>query len=406
MTRNTVRVRDLASEVVDGVLRRPGRSVLTALGTVLGIAAFVAVLGLTATAGGQINARFTALAATEVSLTWAHSDQDLDLPAFDDAARARVAELPGVEHVGVSWPANIVGAKVSATPDSMRQGADSGEDLAVTAATPDFFAAIHARMSGGIQFDAFHDGRGERVAVLGAASAARLGVTRLDALPAIFVGDEAFTVIGVVGSADRRPDVLLSVLIPARTATAVWGPTPASGERTTMLVETRLGAAPQVGRQARIAVRPDATDRVEVIAPPDPRELRDGVATDLDALFVGLAAISLVIGALGIANTSLVAVLERVGEIGLRRALGARRRDISVQFLLESVSLGLLGGLAGTTTGIVVVVGVALERGWTPILDPLVVYPAPVVGAIIGLLSGCYPAWRASRIEPTDALRR
>lgn len=109
------------------------------------------------------------------------------------------------------------------------------------------------------------------------------------------------------------------MLIPAGTVTRVWGPTPISSERTTMLVETQLGAARQVGRQLQMAARPAAVDQVTVTTPPDPHQLRDAVTGDLNALFLGLAGISLVIGALGIANTSLVAVLERVGEIGPRR---------------------------------------------------------------------------------------
>ncbi|GLW91631.1 ABC transporter permease [Actinokineospora globicatena] len=397
-----VRLRDLASEVVLGVTQRPARAALTALGTVLGIAAFVAVLGLTATASGQISVRFTALAATEVGLEWAH-DQDGE-PAFDEGAQRRVSDLAGVRAVGVSWPANTGGAKVSGAPDGMCDG--DGEALQVTAASPGFLAASHAVVSEGVLYDSFHDRRAERVVVLGHAAAARLGVTRLDAQPAIFIGEQSFTVIGIVGAVDRQPESLLSVLVPAGTAAAVWGPVPVSGERTRMLVETQLGAATQVGRQARVAARPDAVDRLKLIVPPDPHQLRDGVDTDLDVLFLGLAAISLVIGALGIANTSLVAVLERVSEIGLRRALGARRRDVGAQFVMESTLLGTLGGLIGTTVGILVVVGVAAAREWTPVLEPYVVYPAPLIGALIGLLAGTYPAWRASRVEPTEALRR
>lgn len=397
-----VRLGDLIGEVVAGVLQRPGRAVLTALGTVLGLAAFVAVLGLTATASGQISERFTALAATEVQVDWMHTDEQT--PAFDAAAQARVAGLPGVRQVGVTWPAKTRGAKVSATPAGMRE--DGGEALAVTAATPGYLAASHATLSQGVPFDQFHDSRAERVALLGRAAAARLGVTRLDAQPAIFVGDESFTVIGIVGSVERHPETLLSVLIPATTVTQVWGPTPVNAERTNMLIETQLGAAQQIGRQVKAAARPDAVDQVTVTTPPDPHELRDAVTTDLNGLFLALAGISLIIGALGIANISLVAVLERVAEIGLRRALGARRRDISLQFLLESTTLGLAGGLMGTAVGIVVVVGVAVARSWTPILEPAVVYPAPAAGALIGLVAGCYPAWRASRIEPTEALRR
>jgi putative ABC transport system permease protein len=116
--------------------------------------------------------------------------------------------------------------------------------------------------------------------------------------------------------------------------------------------------------------------------------------------------VCLVIGAVGIANTTLVAVMERTGEIGLRRALGARSRHITVQFLTESGALGLLGGVVGTSVGTAVVVAVSAFREWTPVIAPLTLAAAPALGLATGLLAGLYPAWRASRVPPAEALRR
>jgi putative ABC transport system permease protein len=160
-----------------------------------------------------------------------------------------------------------------------------------------------------------------------------------------------------------------------------------------------------VVRQAPRALSPDAPHLLRVAAPPDPETLRAGVESDLNALFLLLGAVSLLVGALGIANVTLVSVLERVGEIGLRRALGAARRHIAAQFLVESGVMGLLGGIVGTALGVLVVVAVSAGRTWTPVLDPWVPLVAPFVGALIGLLSGAYPALRAAALEPVEALR-
>ncbi len=134
--------------------------------------------------------------------------------------------------------------------------------------------------------------------------------------------------------------------------------------------------------------------------------MRTEVSQDLDQLFLLLSVICLFIGTLGIANTTLVSVLERTGEIGLRRSLGARSRHITSQFLVESGMLGAIGGLVGTSLGVLSVVTVALVRDWTPVVHPTTVAAAPAIGLATGLLAGLYPAWRASRIQPVEALRR
>ncbi|MEU6988786.1 ABC transporter permease [Streptomyces sp. NPDC046324] len=396
--------RDVLAESLAGMIQRPGRSALTALGTVLGVGSFVAVLGLTATTSSQIDARFNALSATEVTVEDVARQQDeFAGPAFPADADARIERLNGVEHAGVFWPVRLapdesVRASALAGPDGDQGGVD------VVAASPGVLAAAGARLVEGRIYDAYASERGEPVAVVGEGVADRLGITTLETHPAIFIGGRPFTVTGIVAGTDRKADLLLSVVVPRTTAERVWGQPEDGGAQ--MLVSTELGAASQIAHEAATALRPDHPEYFKVVPPPDPKALRGDIGDDLNRLFLLLASICLVIGAVGIANTTLVAVLERTGEIGLRRALGARGRHITVQFLAESGALGALGGLVGTSLGVLTVVGVAVVRDWTPVIHPTTAAGAPAIGLVTGVVAGLYPAWRAARIEPAEALRR
>ncbi|HEX8628791.1 MAG TPA: ABC transporter permease [Catenuloplanes sp.] len=410
MELSTFGPRDLLSEAVAGMLQRPGRSGLTMLGTVLGVGAFVAVLGLTATASSQIDERFNVLAATEVTVEDIGTENPADpRMSFPRDAAARVDALNGVVHAGVRWPVPRGVARITTTPDgnptaSAGAADDPGAGLSLLALDPGALATAHPVLSAGRLYDRFHQTRAERVAVLGAAAAGQLGISRLDGGPAVYVGGTAYVVIGIIGDVRRQPDLLLSVIIPTSAALDAYGPP--VDQRATMVIETRLGGAQMIARQAPLALRPDAPRLFRSVAPPDPTSLRHSVSSDLNVLFLLLAAVSLLIGAVGIANTTAVAVLERTGEVGLRRSLGARPKHIAAQFLTESTALGALGGLLGTAIGVVTVVLVAVTHRWTAVLQPWAVLPAPLVGAAVGLLAGLYPALRAAAIEPADAIRR
>ncbi len=394
--------RDLLDESIASLVQRPSRSLLASLGIMLGVGAFVIVLGMTSTVEGQVNQQFNVLAATTVTVTDVGS-QSSPSTSFPVDADKLVRRIDGVVSAGVTWQVPGSSLRASSSPWSVGVSASGGAGLQLTAADPGALAAMGARIEAGRLYGTYLQNHEGRVAVLGALAAQELGITtQLAALPAVFVDGGAYTVVGIASNFTRSPQGLLSIYIPSSTALRQFGPP--TNPAATMDIVTRLGAAPVVARQVALALRPDDPGLFQIVAPANPTALQGNVKGALNGLVLLLAGIMLVIGATSIVNTTLVSVLERTSEIGLRRALGARGRSIALQFLTESMVLGGLGGIVGTATGVLVVLITAVLRGQAAVLPPWAVLPALVVGTVVGLLSGIYPALRASRIEPVAAL--
>lgn len=394
---------DLLVEVSHGIGGHTGRLVMTTLGTVLGIASLVVTIGFAQTAAGQISRQFDAAAATQAIVL----PETARNPMGNQQARAslpwdapeRVERLVGVERAGLigqvpgELPITAVPINDPSAPETL-----SPTLLAGSAGLLD---AVGADVVTGRGFDAGHDERGDRVAVLGERAAEKLGINRVDSQPSIFIGERPYTVIGIVNGMDRRPDLLDSVLVPLGAARADFG-LPAAEE---LQLRIAVGAGPVVAEQAPVALDPNTPENFTVQAPRSGSELQQNVQADINVVFLVLGVIALLAGGLGIANVTLLSVSERTGEIGLRRALGATRRDIGRQFMVESVVIGLLGGLIGAAVGVFAVVVVALVQQWTPIVDLAMVLGAALLGAVVGLAAGAYPARKASRVEPIAALR-
>ncbi|MGW1779524.1 ABC transporter permease [Streptomyces sp. NPDC002143] len=391
--------RDLWTEALAGVLARPTRSALTTLGTVLGITTLVITIGVSATAGNQIVGRFDALTATSVTVEV--PGQAGSVPLVDWSGVNAVQRLAGVDSVAAIADSTDTASVQVRANDVVSPGDVTDQTMAVLAASPTLPAAVRGRMITGRFFDDGNIARHDRVAVLGDQAARLLGINSVRDSPAVFLKGQAYTVIGILGDAEREQQVSTGVILPPTTAEDQLG----LGAVTRVLINTALGAAKQVAHQAPIALAPGAEDALAVTAPPDPAKARKGVQGDVNGLFLVLGLVSLVVGAIGIANVTLVTVMERIGEIGLRRALGASRRQVAGQFLVESTTIGLLGGVIGAVLGMVVVVAVSAVRDWTPVLDVRLAFGAPVAGALVGLLAGLHPSLRASRMEPVDALR-
>jgi putative ABC transport system permease protein len=398
------RFTDLLGEATADIGSRPGRLVMTLIGTVLGITALIATIGLAQTAAAQIARQFDANAVTQLVVTPRTASTGggttVAATALPWDAVPRLERLAGIESAALLAEVPLPDAVVTAVPVNDPSQPPSAPPP-VYAASDELLDTLGGQLSTGRFFDAGHDLRADRVAVLGARAAERLGVLRVDTQPSVFVDGIAYAVVGVVASVDVRAELLGAVILPTGTARADFG-LPAPGDAQARIT---IGAGPQLRTQAALALAPDDPESLEVNAPDGRSELGQDVQADVNEVFVVLSVIVLLAGGVGIANVTTLSVMERVGEIGLRRAIGATGRQIAGQFVAESVVVGLLGGLIGSALGVFAVIGISVVRNWTPVVDPWIALGGALLGAAVGLVAGGLPARRAARIEPVDALR-
>jgi len=395
---------DLVSEATSDIGSRPGRLVMTILGTVLGIGSLVATWGFAQTAAGQISSQFNQAASTQVSIepeTASFGESSGALGRIPWDAPERLGRLAGVEGAALLSDVQLAdGVTITSVPLN-DPSAPATAVPPVTATSADLLEVVGGEMQTGRMFDAGHDARGDRVAVLGTRVAQKLNIARVDSQPSIFIGGTSYAVIGILGDVQTNGDLRDAVIIPTGTARHDFGlVAPAQ-----VIAHIAVGAGPQIAEQAPLALASDDPDSLKVRAPKAGSTLGAAVQGDVNVVFLIVGAVSLLAGGLGIANVTLLSVTERTGEIGLRRALGATRRQIAAQFTVESIVIGVLGGLIGAALGVLAVVGVAAIQQWTAVVDPFVAVAGVVVGALVGWVSGSYPARRASLIEPITALR-
>lgn len=384
--------RDTIADAYASVSSGLWHSILTGLGAMVGVGTLVLTLGLTTTLRAQVSKQFDALAATEIRL---EVDRLSEIPSdFEQRLRSR----PGVERVGRLYQVSAENQRVR------RLFADAGETFPIFAADLETLRIARPFVEGPGITD-WISKRGEHAALIGAAVARALGYTSPPGLrpDLVFIGERPVAVAGALVDVARHPELLSAIIIPVNAAKSL-GLLPSGTIE--ILVETKPGAAQVIARRAALALRPESPAAIRVIAPPDPKSLRRAVDADIVRLVLALAGIALLLGGIGIGSSMLVSVANRVSEIGLRRALGSSRGQVALLFLLESAAIGTLGGVTGAALGALGISGMSLLQNWQAVAEPWLPIVAPLFGTMVGFTAGGLPAFRASRIEPAEALRR
>jgi putative ABC transport system permease protein len=388
-----LRLADLARLSSLGLRTRRLRAGLSALGIAIGVAAIVAVLGLSASSQAGLLAEINRLGTNLLTVQNGQTlfGQTAQLPQAAPGMIARIDPVTAVEDTGTVSSADAYRSPLIPAIDT--------NALSVDAASLGLLPAVATTMAQGRYLNAAT--ATEPVAVLGAVAAQRLGIDRIYAGQRIWVGGQWFYVAGILNPAVLVPAIDNSVLVGFNAADKFLG---FDGHATTIYVRALTVQVNAVQSVLAATANPDAPNEVDVSQPSAALVAQADAQGAFDDLFLGLGAVALLVGAVGVANIMVISVLERRSEIGLRRALGANKGHIRIQFLAEAILLSILGGAAGVGVGALSTAIYANTKGWAVVVPLLAWVGGFGAALLIGAVAGLLPALRAARMSPTEAL--
>ncbi len=388
-----LRAADVGPLAVQGMRSRPARAVLSAAGVALGIATMVAVLGVSTSSRAQLVAEIDALGTNLLTVTpgQSFSGQGVTLPRTAPAMVARI---------GPVLAASAIGDVNASVYRSDRIPAANTGAITVYSAGTGLLATLEGHMARG----RFLNAATARLpaVVLGADAASALGIDRADGSALVWLGGHWFGVTGILARLPLAPELDRTALIGLPVAERLLH---ARGSPVQIYVRTSAASVAAVQAVLAATVNPAAPQDVTISNPTDALSARADASAAFQSLFLALGAVALLVGGIGIANVMIIAVLERRGEIGLRRALGASRAHIAVQFIAEAALLAVTGGAAGAVAGGFITTVYAAARHWNAVVPVPALVAAVALALAVGVVTGLYPALRAARLSPTEALR-